>query len=152
MPRQSVQRGNQYQKRIYVKASNEQRENIIKLVIHHKYKIADAAEHVGIGYENAKQILKVYHRQGRKHSLLQRPPISSKEVEEQPKVHAETKFLEKRKKDPKPVSSWPTFQAIRQYAADSYHKNTNTSELTLPSCPVYIKQLPPVRVFKKITA
>ena len=103
MPNQSAQRGNQYQKRVYVKASNEQRENIIKLVIHHKYKIADAAEHVGIGYENAKQILKVYHRQGRKHSLLSRPIRNSKEGEEKPSVHAETKFLEKRKKYPKPV-------------------------------------------------
>ena len=33
-------------------------------------KIKDAAEAVGIGYENAKQILKVYNREGRKHTLL----------------------------------------------------------------------------------
>ena len=33
-------------------------------------KIKDAAEAVGIGYENAKQILKVFNREGRKHTLL----------------------------------------------------------------------------------
>jgi transposase len=43
---------------------------LIDYVVRRKIKIRDAAEMSGIGYENAKQILKVYKHEGRKTTLL----------------------------------------------------------------------------------
>ena len=57
-------------KRVYIRASNVQRLKLINLVNKQKIKIRKAAEMTGIGYENAKQILKVFKREGRKLTLL----------------------------------------------------------------------------------
>lgn len=57
-------------KRVYIRATNIQRKKLIDLVTVQNYKIREASEMAGIGYENAKQILKVYKREGRKLTLL----------------------------------------------------------------------------------
>ena len=53
----------------YKIVSTAQREQFIKLVAEKGLKIKSAANIVGIGYENAKLIIKIYKREGRTHKL-----------------------------------------------------------------------------------
>ena len=53
-----------------MRATNKQRFYLIELITEKSVKIRQASEMAGIGYENAKQILKVFKREGRKKTLL----------------------------------------------------------------------------------
>ena len=132
------------QKRNYVKASNEQRRQIIYLCRHKKFTIRDAANHVGIGYENAKQILKVYHRQGRMHSLANRP-IQRKQQQSTECTNRVTHFSEK------DLIANHNKQLVKKFVQNIY-QSQSYGKSKLPPCPINIKQQPQIRRYKYIPA